>query len=360
MGSDTLRCEVTPVKPELNYALRLRAGYEVRIPLSQYQGPGHRWRVLVRVTPESGNGEPVYLASSLSLLPIPQTKFYAEFGGGFLVGDGHYSAALLLTDDLGRVCSREWQFDAHFDRRALGLENALPPGSVVALSRTPANPERAPVFERLTAMIHVAAASWRDELVSVLEQVPARKVRLVLFNLEQQKLLFRQDNFQPSDLNSATDGVHNLLRGAVDYHILQHATGDADLLADLVNRELQAAEPSDAVILVSTWSPSVHRVAPGVMATLPRDRGGALQRYFYIRYVPTSSSRCWAPCIDMPSSQVTAETPMCPCSLTPPKGSPGNPVDMIGSLVATLKGTTLNVRSPADFAKAIRAIVARK
>ena len=68
-GEQTLRCEVIPIKPALNFSFRFQAGFIVRVPLNQYFGPGHRWVLLIRVTPEGG--QPVYLMSVIRLPDVP-------------------------------------------------------------------------------------------------------------------------------------------------------------------------------------------------------------------------------------------------------------------------------------------------
>ena len=60
-----LNCYLSPLKPGLNFGFRFQAGYIVRVPMSQYRGTGHRWTVLMRITPEAG--KPVYLVSRYRL-----------------------------------------------------------------------------------------------------------------------------------------------------------------------------------------------------------------------------------------------------------------------------------------------------
>src|SRR6185436_1719479 len=56
-----LRCEVNPIKPTLNFSFRFQAGYVVRVPMDQYEGPNHGWAILAKVTPEGEGAKPVYL-----------------------------------------------------------------------------------------------------------------------------------------------------------------------------------------------------------------------------------------------------------------------------------------------------------
>ena len=49
-----LRCEVTPIRPSLNFGFRFQAGYVVSVPMNQYSGTGHGWSMVTRITPEGG------------------------------------------------------------------------------------------------------------------------------------------------------------------------------------------------------------------------------------------------------------------------------------------------------------------
>jgi hypothetical protein len=233
----------------------------------------------------------------------------------------------------------------------------------VALARmvsghTPA-PAHVPVFERLSVLFQVSTPSWRDELTSLLDRVPARKVRLVLFSLDGYGTLFREEDFHAGDLDRAAEAAAKALTGTVDYRYLR-SIGARDLLANLVNDESRRGEPSEAVIFVAHWTrPMPGRFAPQELAPLPRVAGGALQKYFYIRYPTAIRQTCWEPCVDIPRGQpAPPDTVMCPCTMSLPGGMLAD-ADIIRALTATLRGRTLNVRSPTDYDKAIRTMVGR-
>src|SRR5580698_7885130 len=88
-GEKSLRCDVEPTKPALNFGLRLQAGYLLEVPLVQYSGTGHTWTTTVRVAPEGGR-EPVYLADLVALPKNPHPEFTAQTTGTFLLGEGRY------------------------------------------------------------------------------------------------------------------------------------------------------------------------------------------------------------------------------------------------------------------------------
>src|SRR5438552_17589834 len=106
-----LRCEVAPVRPQLNFGLNFQTGYVFRVPMKQYVGPGHIWAIASKVTPDSGGG-PVYLSSAMRLPNLPQTNVVAEWGGAYLVGEGGYKVDWLLIDDSNRSCRKTWHIEA--------------------------------------------------------------------------------------------------------------------------------------------------------------------------------------------------------------------------------------------------------
>src|SRR5262249_17446825 len=152
-----------------------------------------------------------YLAGRVRLPNVPPTKLIWETGGAWLLGEGRYHASWKMVDDSGRVCRKEWEIDArlrHGDRR---VKLSMPPDAVadVALRSAPASrppDDVAPI--RLTIMLHAAPMNPRrtrlgprdhmmllSTLSAVLERVAAQFIRLVVFNLDQQKEIYRQDYF---------------------------------------------------------------------------------------------------------------------------------------------------------------------
>lgn len=334
-GEEELRCEVTPIKPALNFSFRFQAGYVARVPMNQYFGPGHRWVVLTRITPEGGDHQPVYLASGIALPAIPKTKLELEIGGGYLVGEGGYDVKWLMYDDADRVCRKSWHVDAKLSRDDRAVKVAMPRDTIGDLSlrglpRARRNTDDvAPL--RLTVLLHAAPLSprrtrlmARDQMLllgllsSLLERVPALSVRLVVFNLDQQKELFRRDVFTPAALDQAAQAMNGVELGLVDYRVLQNRRGHVDLLAGLVNQELRAKAPSDAVVFLGPTS----RYADKMPQEALEKPGSSAPRFFYFQYKPSF------------------------------RPSPNFP-DSITYAVAKLRGKTMIIHSPGEFAKAI-------
>src|SRR6185369_9727051 len=252
-----LQCEVAPIKAGLNFGFRFQTGYVVTVPMSQYSGKGHYWATLARVTPEGGSQKPVYFGSRTRLPEIPPNKSVIEFGGGFLVGEGRFHVNWKLIDDSGRVCHKTWTVDAKLRHSERNVKVALPPSSVTdySLRGVPVSKRDeidAPKL-RLTVLMHAAPSFARrtrigardrvmllGTLTSLLDQVPIRSVRLVVFNLDQQKELYREENFSPQLMERVSQSINAIELGTVDYQVLQNRGGHVDLLADMIHGELTA------------------------------------------------------------------------------------------------------------------------
>ena len=340
-GEKPLRCEVTPIKPSLNFGFRFQAGYVVRVPMNQFSGPGHGWAMLTRITPEGGGQKPVYLVSRTRLPSIPTTKVDVEVGGGYLLGEGRYDVKWAMLDDAGRVCRGSWHVDARLGRRERQMKLSMPPDTVAdfTLRGRPdsrrGSDDAAPI--RLTVLLNAAPlfplrtrlrASDRVVLLgllsSLLERVPARSVRLVVFNLDQQKTLLRQDAFAPGALGRVAQALNGTELGLVDYHVLQNRRGHVDFLAGLINQELRAETPSDVVVFLGPETRFVDKLPPTALA----EPAGAPPQFFDLQFKPYFRAGSSLP-------------------------------DSISLATARAKGKTIVIRTPADFAKAIEQIERR-
>jgi hypothetical protein len=211
---------------------------------------------------------------------------------------------------------------------------AMEPGTIDSLSSWVAakaglKDDAAPI--RLTILMHAAATSprrtrmyARDRLLllgtlsSVLERVPTTSVRLVVFNLDQQKEIYRRDDFRPEQFNDVGQSIAELELGLVDYHVLQNKKGHVDMLADLVRQEVAAPEPADVVLFLGPLARQIDSMPDRL---LEKPAGGA-PRVLYFQYRP------------FPRTQATLP-------------------DVITSAVSRLKGRTLVIHTPGEFAKGI-------
>jgi hypothetical protein len=340
-GEKKLRCAVLPMRPVLNFGFRFQAGWVMRVPLDQFEGKGHQWGMLARVTPEGG-AKPLYLASAVRLPVVPKTRQEVEVGGGFLLGEGKYRVDYLMADERGRVCRKSWTAHAARHRGEHAARLALLPNTASDLAMRGAKrlePDRDADVRRLnlTVFLHAAPMSLRrtrmrasdrvmllGTLGALLEQLPVRNVRLAVFNLEQQKVLLRQDGFTRDGLDRVSQSLNELELGTVDYRVLKDRRGHVALLADMVNRELAEQRRSDAVIVLGPATRFGDKI-PEEAVEKPPD--GKTPGVFYFQLQPYSMS------------------PVFP--------------DALKSAVGRLKGKTITVRSPADFARAIAQVLQR-
>jgi hypothetical protein len=327
-----LACSVAQIKPALNYGFRFQAGYTVRVPMSQYRGKGHRWVILMRVTPEGG--APAYFASRYVLPDVPKTSVEVEVGGGYLLGEGKYRVAWKMQDETNRICRHEWTLEARRRHGERQVKVAMAPNTVGDFSNWTVarldHPDDAPPI-RLTVLMHAAPTfpgrtrmTARDRVLlmgtlsSLMERLPTRSVRLVVFNLDQQRELFRRDDFAAPAFAEAAHSLDGLELGLVDYHVLQNRRGHIEMLADLVRQEVDAPQPSDVVLFLGPLARYVEKI-PDEKLEKPT---GLLPRFFYFQYRPFVHLQSSLP-------------------------------DVIHSAVSKLKGKVVVISSPGDFAKGI-------
>ncbi len=377
-ADSSLRCEVTPVAPVLGFSLRYQTGYQVRAPLNQFHGLGHRISVLVRVMSAVPDKQPVYLLRSFDLPDIPDTQYVAEFAGSFLVGEGKYHASAVMVDDANRVCRAEWQIEVKSGRNERRLVS-MAPNTVAPIDAAGFRgeaPDEGAMLNRITIFLHAAplmpgilkllasdVVTAVDSLVALLEQIPARSVRLVVFNLNQEQELYRNDRFTGQDVQQVMRVLDGAQLAMVDYRLLQRPPGPAEMLQTLIRRELNEESRADAIIFLGPDGSAAKA------ASAAADTNSPGRRFFYLQY---QSGQAWFTSSAKPSVGFLTDDPRpkyaCqewPCSIIPsqslatpaqaPETSVRKPSDpgAIAIAVRQLKGRVLAVRTPADFAKAV-------
>ena len=333
--ANSLQCHVVPLRPALDFSFRFQTGYAVRVPMNQYEGAGHRWAVITRITSDP-DGAPVYLGTRYRLPNVPRTDIELEVGGGFLVGEGSYRVQWKLHDDSGRTCQAAWTIEARLSRRDRSVKLAIAPHTVRQFSLVRLPSDR-PVTDDarpfpVTILLHAAPVSprrtWlnaRDRVMllgllsALLERLPARSVRLVAFSLDQQKEIYRRDHFVPLNIEDVSHALDELELGKVDVKVLENRRGHVDLLANLIHREFTGPDPSEVVLFLG---PECRFLEKPSGADLERPAAAGPQ-FFYLEYKPVFRA-------------MQASLP-----------------DSIAGATGRLKGKTLLIRTPAEFAKAI-------
>ena len=334
-GDQKLDCRISPIKPQLNYSFRFQTGYVVQVPMRQYLGKGHWIATLFRVTPEEQERAPVYFTTTARLPEVPKTNQVAEFGGGFVVGEGKYRVDMLVTDNSGRVCTDDWKVTAKLGRKEDDVAPGMPMGAVDEISLRKwtrgskgAHDEQghritvlmnvSPVFPRRVRLGGYDRILLLSSLSSLVERLPLRSMRLVLFSLDQQREIYRDDQFEPSRFGRVAQALNQLELGTVDYDVLKNPHGRLDLLSDLIGEAARDTD-NDAVLFLGPKPWHFDKVE---RSNLP-ERSPQDRPFFYVQLRPFIGATY---------------------------------TDTLTRAVKQMGGKTFDVYAPGDFAAAIRDI----
>lgn len=329
----TVSCDAELAKPRLDYGFRFFVSYGTEFRMRDFTGQENAVAVFLRVTPRGG--EPVVLGTWGGLPDIEDPgKGWLRSEGAFLLGQGIYDVDWLLVDRFGRACRKHWKTEARLRRGESEVDVALSPGTVEQITMRPwqagqDGPAR-PDGSRLTVLLHAASANPRAvrlsafdrgmllaSLSSVLRMTSFRQVRVVAFNLDQQKILFEDDHLESGDFSRLGASLEKLRLGTVPLAVLANPRGREDLLADLVNRETGREASPDAVVFLG-WPARYY-------SKFPRERLESTApgpRFFHIEFRP------WF--------MRSAELP-----------------DLISNLNDRLNGRRWRIHAPGDLASAI-------
>jgi len=274
---------------------------------------------------------------------VPATKAEVQVGGGYLLGEGNYAVRHLLIDERDRVCRKDWRMQVHRSRGESSVKVAMPPDTILDLSlrglrSAPAAATDDAAALRLTILLHAAPTSPRRtrlrqndilmllaSVTSLMERVAVSSVRLVAFNLELQKEIYRKDGFGLRDVPEVADAMTRTELGLVDVKVLQNKRGHVDTLADMVNQELRSVAPSDVVLFLGPMS----RFADKVPQSAIEKAEGRGPQFLYFELMPVFRGGRG--------------------------GAVASPVigDSIRNAVGRLGGKTMVIRTPGDLARAI-------
>jgi hypothetical protein len=190
-------------------------------------------------------------------------------------------------------------------------------------------------------------------LSTLVNQLPASSVRLVVFNLEQQSVLLRKEGFTPADIEDVSRAIDAIQLSMVDYKTLQNAGGSVGLLTNLIRTELQASEPSGEVVFLGPQARTRKAIPKDDFEK--SDRGAT--RIFYVQYWPLPRTRGGR---SGTGNGIPAGMGRAVSFWPSPAFSDFMASDSIAQAVGRLKGDTIVVRTPDDFANAIRRMTPAK
>lgn len=267
-----LPCIVTPVKPILGFDLKFHAGFEISVPLRDLAGSENLLTILFRVTSEDQKGEPVYFTQKIRVPSIEEdAKGDATLQGSFDTGEGKYRVEWLMRDRSERVCAHFWDAEAELPAKDKALALNLPPGTVAAVEKEEFTDEPAVQREVSDGPITVkvlinfapqnsAASSLQpadtSALVSILRTIQREpkltRFSVVAFNLQEQRILYRQEQSDHIDFPAIGEAIKGLQLGRVGLSQLQNKNSETEFLGELIQSEFKVQEPAqrpDAVII---------------------------------------------------------------------------------------------------------------
>jgi hypothetical protein len=324
-----LSCDIHPYPAHLNYDFRFQSGYDIAIPLKHLVGTGNALQVFVRVAPIAPGGLPVFLEQAVELPDVPaKNRAELEMTGGYYLGTGKYSIDLAVVDHGGKTCRKHWRLETKPSGSERSVPLALMPGAVAPFTfetwkqgrtETGGRPLRVTVFlhaiplSRRTASLRMSDQEMLlGSLASLRAQMPGARLKVVAFNLDQQKEIFRDPSFQEEGWDNLLEALEKEQLGTVSYQTLQRSEGHLDLLNKLIG---------EAVIFLGPTARQTGKTISPLAARTP----GLGPQFFYFEYKPY-----WRAGADFP--------------------------DVVYRAIRQLSGKTFRIRSPSDFATAVQAL----
>jgi hypothetical protein len=265
-----IACTVEPVKPLLGFDLRFHTGYEVTVPLKEISGPENMLTMIYRVTYAKDKEHPAYFSQHFTVPKIEEdAKGDAYLEGTFNVGEGEYHVDWMMRDRSERVCSFFWDSTASLIGKDRDVALHILPGSVEGADREPFREEPPISRDRgnsplnVKVMVNFAPQKARSAtlqpldthaLISILRNI-SREPRIVrfsvvAFNMQEQRILFRQEDTEQINFPALGDSLNSLSLGTIDLKRLEDKHGDTDFLSKLITKELNNSK-ADAIIFAS-------------------------------------------------------------------------------------------------------------
>ena len=268
----SLKCNLEQWQPALDFSFRFVAGFAVSCPLGIFSGKQATITNYVRITPEGKS--PILLGMVGEIPEIPPDML--RFAGGdaskiknpvgtsgvFDLGEGTYSIEALAVDDQGRVCRRRWKVRVGTSREQSRMALAIAPLTVQVLDRDAWQIDslRHDKGLHLTIMLNAVPINqyqstlraWDRTFLlefvhTVLRKVPYKSVRLIAFNLDQQREIYRADRFDNSAFVALSHALRQTETATVSVQALKQRNSPKFLLG-LTNRETARNDSSTAIL----------------------------------------------------------------------------------------------------------------
>jgi hypothetical protein len=262
-----LPCTATPVKPTLGFDLKFHSGYEVSVPLKELSGSQNLLTMIYRVTPAAHRDEPVYMSQRVNVPEIEENaRGDAFLQGSFDLGEGKYHVDWLMRDRAERICSAFWDIEATVPPKDKPVALDVRPNTVLnsddepfkdepPVSRAAADALNVKVLVNFAPQDSAAPALHAldtNALVSILRGIAREpriaKFSIVAFNLQERRVVYRQEEAARIDFPALGEALHSLSLGTVDLKRLSQKRGETEFLTSLFTDELDGRGHPDAVI----------------------------------------------------------------------------------------------------------------
>ena len=263
-----LPCKVEETKPILGFDLKFHSGFEVSVPMHELAGSENLLTIVFRVRPEGKSDGDRYFIQRIRVPQLDEdAKGEAFLQGGFDIGEGKYQVEWLMRDRAERVCSHTWKVEATLPAKDKLIE-MNEPADTVHPSEHEQFQEEPPVARSTTetplsvkVLINFAPQRSRSAtlqpvdtsaLVSILRTISRDprigRFSLVAFNMQDQKILYKQENADRIDFPKIGEALRDLKLGTVDLKKLQTKNSETEFLSELLQREASTGEVPDALI----------------------------------------------------------------------------------------------------------------
>jgi hypothetical protein len=296
-----LNCSVTPVKPILGFDLRYHAGYDVDVPLKDLAGPENQLTILFRVSSDAHKDNPQYFVQHVHVPSIEENASgSATLYGTVDLGQGSYHVDWLMRDRAERVCSFYWDMEAQLPPKdkqielAIAANQAEPEHYEQFTEDPPVQRQRSTQPLNIKVLINFAPQNANSAalqpldtiaLVSILRRISRepqfRKFSVVAFNIQEQRVLFRQSSEDRIDFPALGEAIHSIKLGTVDLKRLAQKHGDTEFLTDLITREMATEDHPDALVFAGPKLMLDEAVSPETLKPMAPDVDYPV---FYLNY----------------------------------------------------------------------------
>ena len=339
-----LPCTVTPDKAILGFDLKFHLGYEVSVPIRELVGSENQLTMVFRVTPENRPDDGIYFSQHFQVPAIDRDEGGpAYLDGAFIVGEGKYHVDWLMRDRAERMCSFHWDAEASLPAKDKQMTLDIAAGAVQAVDpevfkqEPPIQREQKPAPLNVKVMVNFAPQDANSAalqpldtraLLSMLRSISREpricKFSVVAYNMQQQKVIYRQDEASQIDFPALGQAVKSLRLGTVDLKHLVQKHSDTDFLAQLMTSEVK--DPKDSLDALIFAGPKVM-LDDGLTPDTLKQLSDVKFPVFYMNYNSNPQANPWR--------------------------------DAIGNTVRFLKGVEYTISRPRDLFFAWTEIIGR-